>query len=148
MTTKSDDFIAGTLWPGMIVQPRPDCVLQVWTKLRLTVGVTRDIMATAAELYDMANALKVQGKLTEAVAKLEEAVGINPDHSLTHSALAILHQRLGNTDKAIQHAIRVTELEPTDQFAYTQLSVIYQRCGRLEDAEAVMFKAREITGKR
>jgi Flp pilus assembly protein TadD len=104
-------------------------------------------MATASELYDQANDLKVQGKLTEAITKLEEAATLDPDHAPTHSALAILHQRLGNNDKAIQHAIRVTELEPTEQFSYTQLSVIYQRCGRLADAEAVMFKAREMTGR-
>lgn len=104
-------------------------------------------MATADELYDIANELKLQGKLAEAVAKLEEAVGIDPNHSLTHSALAILSQRLGNSEKAIQHATRVTELEPTDPFSYTQLSVIYQRCGRMEEAEAVMFKAREMTGR-
>jgi len=104
-------------------------------------------MPTADELYDRANELKFQGKLAEAVAALQQATEIDPNHSQTHSALAILHQRLGDTEKAIHHAKRVIELKPTDQFSYTQLSVIFQRCGRLDEAEAVMFKAREMTAR-
>ena len=38
-------------------------------------------------------------------------------------------------DKAIAHAQRVVELEPDDAFSYTALSVIYQRCGRIPEAE-------------
>ncbi len=38
-------------------------------------------------------------------------------------------------DKAIEHARKVVELEPDDAFSYTALSVIYQRCGRIPEAE-------------
>ena len=37
--------------------------------------------------------------------------------------------------QAIAHAQKVVELEPDDAFSYTALSVIYQRCGRIPEAE-------------
>ncbi len=42
---------------------------------------------------------------------------------------------IAEADKAIEHARRVVELEPDDTFSYTALSVIYQRCGRIPEAE-------------
>ena len=45
-------------------------------------------------------------------------------------------------EEAIQHAIRVTELEPDDPFSFTQLSVIFQRCGKIPEAETAMYRAR------
>ena len=43
-------------------------------------------MATPNELYDEANALKEQGDLEVAVAKLEEILTIDENHCLSHSA--------------------------------------------------------------
>lgn len=103
-------------------------------------------MATPDELYDEADRLKEQGDLEAAVAKLEEILSIDEGHVLAHSALAIHSQRLGRLDDAISHAIRVTELEPDDAFSFTQLSVIYQRCGRIPEAEEAMAKAHMIQG--
>ena len=84
-------------------------------------------MSDVVRLYDEADKLKAQGKLDEAVAKLEEAIAIDDSYALAHSALAVNLQRLGRHQEAIQHAIRVTELEPNDAFSYTALSVTYQR---------------------
>ena len=49
--------------------------------------------------------------------------------------LAKLYADLAEADKAIEHAQKVVELEPDDTFSYTALSVIYQRCGRIPEAE-------------
>ena len=48
-------------------------------------------------------------------------------YALPHSALAVVLQKLGRHDEAIQHARRVCELEPNDPFSFTALSVTYQR---------------------
>jgi len=104
-------------------------------------------MATADEIYDQAMKLKGEGKLAEAVGKLEEILVLDPNHVLTHSALAVHLQKLGQPDPAIEHAIRVTELEPNDPFSFTQLSVIYQRCGKIPEAEAAMARAHTLQGR-
>lgn len=101
-------------------------------------------MATADEIYDEASALKDAGDLEAAVAKLEEGLQAEPTHLLTHSALAVHKQKLGRNDEAIAHALKVAELDPTDSFSYTQLSVIYQRCGKIPEAEDAMARAHQM----
>ncbi|MGH7128528.1 MAG: tetratricopeptide repeat protein [Planctomycetaceae bacterium] len=101
-------------------------------------------MSTPDQLYDEAHALKEQGDLEAAVAKLQEVLAIDERHVLTHAALAVHLQRLGRFEDAINHARRVTELEPNDPFSFTQLSVIYQRCGRIPEAEDAMDQARRL----
>ena len=85
------------------------------------------MMADAATLYDEADKLRDEGKLEEAVVKLEEAAAADPNYALAHSALAIVLQKLGRHEDAIRHAQRVTEIEPDDPFSFTALSVTYQR---------------------
>jgi Flp pilus assembly protein TadD len=104
-------------------------------------------MPTANELYDAATKLKNSGDLAGAVAKLEEVLTLEPAHVLAHSALAVYLQKLGRNDESIAHAVRVTELEPNDHFSFTQLSVIYQRCGKIPEAEAAMAQAHLIQGR-
>jgi tetratricopeptide (TPR) repeat protein len=92
-------------------------------------------MPTANELYDQAADLRDQGNKEGAVAKLEEAVALEPGFAVGHGMLAKLYADLADSDKAIAHALKVAELEPDDSFSFTALSVIYQRCGRIPEAE-------------
>ena len=101
-------------------------------------------MPTPDQLYNEANALKTQGDLEGAVAKLREILAIDEKHTLSHMALAINLQRLGQFDESIRHALRAVELEPNDPFSYTQLSVIYQRCGRIPEAEDAKARAQML----
>jgi Flp pilus assembly protein TadD len=93
-------------------------------------------------MYDEATRLRDGGDLMGAVARLREILEVAPTHTLTHSALAVYLQKLGQPDEAIAHAVRVTELEPSDPFSFTQLSVICMRCGRIQAAEDAMARAR------
>lgn len=104
-------------------------------------------MPTNQELYDAADKLKDAGKLDEAVAKLDELVAQDADYALAHSALAVLYGRLRRHDEAIQHALKVCELEPNDAFSFTAMSVTYQRAGRIPEAEDAMARARMIQGR-
>ncbi|MFO0909116.1 MAG: hypothetical protein U0794_12340 [Isosphaeraceae bacterium] len=92
-------------------------------------------MPTPNELYDQAVALRNAGDKPAAIAKLEEAVALDPAFALAHGMLAKLFVDLAEAEKAIFHAKKVVELEPEDTFSYTALSVIYQRCGRIPEAE-------------
>ncbi len=84
-------------------------------------------MADPVALYDEADKLKDAGKLEEAVAKLTEALAADSNYALAHSALAVVLQKLGRHEEAIQHAQKVCELEPDDPFSFTALSVTFQR---------------------
>ncbi len=92
-------------------------------------------MPTPNELYDEAVDLKDKEDHAGAIAKLEEAVALDPAFAIGHGLLAKLYVDLAETDKAIWHAKKVVELEPDDTFSYTALSVIYQRCGKIPEAE-------------
>ncbi|WZO99636.1 hypothetical protein EP7_001247 [Isosphaeraceae bacterium EP7] len=92
-------------------------------------------MPTPDELYDQAVDLRDAGDKPAAVVKLEEAVAQDPAFAIGHGMLAKLFTDLAETEKAIMHAKKVVELEPDDTFSYTALSVIYQRCGKIPEAE-------------
>ncbi len=92
-------------------------------------------MPTADQLYDQAVDLRDGGDKPGAITKLEEAVAIDPDFTIGHGMLAKLYADIAESDKAIMHAKKVVELEPDDTFSYTALSVIYQRCGKIPEAE-------------
>lgn len=103
-------------------------------------------MSNPDKQYDEAVKLKEKGDLEGAAKILKEIVAATPTHTLSHSALAVYLQKLGRADEAIQHAIKVTELDPKDPFSFTQLSVIYVRCGKIQEAEDAKAKAHELTG--
>ena len=98
-------------------------------------------MPTPNELYDQAVDLRDAGDKPGAVALLEQAVAADPAFVIGHGMLAKLHADLANSEQAIAHAQKVVELEPDDTFSYTALSVIYQRCGRIPEAEDAKAKA-------
>jgi len=102
------------------------------------------LMANPNEMYDAAVELKDQGDLEGAIAKLNEILATDPNHVLTHSALAVNLQKLGKLEEAVGHARKVTEIEPDDAFSFTQLSVIFQRCGLIQEAEDAMAQAQLI----
>ena len=92
-------------------------------------------MPTPNELYDEAVDLRDKGDKQGAIAKLEEAVALDQSFAIGHGMLAKLFVDLADAEKAITHAKKVVELEPDDTFSYTALSVIYQRRGRIPEAE-------------
>ena len=100
--------------------------------------------ASPAARYKEANRLKNEGDLGGAVSVLESLVEDHPTMEDAHCALAVYLQRLGREEEAIEHARKVAELNPDDSFSYSQLSVIYQRCGKIPEAEEAMAKARMI----
>jgi Flp pilus assembly protein TadD len=101
-------------------------------------------MPTREELYNEAEKLKDAGQLETAAAKLEEALTLDANYALAHSALAVICRRLGRHNEAIAHAEEVCRLEPRDPFSFTALSVEYQRAGMIPQAEDAMARARML----
>jgi tetratricopeptide (TPR) repeat protein len=84
-------------------------------------------MSDPVALYDEADKLKDAGKLEDAAAKLNEALVADANYALAHAALAVVLQKLGRHEEAVEHARKVCQLEPEDPFSFTALSVTYQR---------------------
>lgn len=103
-------------------------------------------MPTREERYEAAEVVKNAGDLAGAVAALEAVVADHPDFSLAHSALAAWCTRLERHEDAVRHARRVCELEPTDPFSYTALSVACMRGGRIAEAEEALARSRMLQG--
>ncbi len=105
-------------------------------------------MATREERYEAAEAVKNAGDLAGAVAALEAVVADHPDFALAHSALAAWCTRLERHDEAVRHARRVCELEPSDPFSFTALSVACMRGGMIAEAEDALARSRMLQGSR
>lgn len=98
-------------------------------------------MPTPDELYEAAIQQRDAGDKAGAIATLEQAFALDPKFTIGHGLAAKLNADLGRHEEAIAHARKVVELEPDDAFSYTALSVIYQRCGRIPEAEEAKAKA-------
>ena len=98
-------------------------------------------MADLNAMYDEATALKEEGNLEAAVARLKEILAEDENFVLAHTALAVHLQKLGHNEEALAHAKKVVELEPNDPFSHAQLSVIAQRCGQIEAAEDALARS-------
>lgn len=96
--------------------------------------------------YAAAEKLKNSGDLAGAVAALEALVARHPDYALAYSALGAWCTRLDRHDEAVRYARRVCELEPTDPFSFTALSVACQRGGRIAEAEDALARSRMLQG--
>ena len=101
-------------------------------------------MQTREERYESAESLKNAGNLPEAVAALELVVADHPDFALAYSALAAWCTRLERHDEAVRHARTVCQLEPTDPFSYTAMSVAFMRGGLIAEAEDALAKSRAL----
>lgn len=110
-------------------------------------------MTTTSKLYDEADRLKDDGQYETAIEKLNELLTIDDGYVLAHSALAVIYGKVNQHDKAIEHGVRVSELEPNDSFSWTALSVTYQRAFAGTDehkyiqmAEDAMAKSKTMSG--
>jgi tetratricopeptide (TPR) repeat protein len=108
-------------------------------------------MTDVNQLYNQAEQLKDQGQLTEAIDRLEELLRVEPRHVLSHLALAVLYGKVGDHQRAVEHGHRACEIDPSDAFNFTAMSVTYQRAWQgtqqgeyIQFAEVAMARAREL----
>jgi tetratricopeptide (TPR) repeat protein len=100
------------------------------------------------ELFYEGTDLHGEGRSEEALAVFEKCLGIDPDYkdALLGKAMVLLGQ--DKFDDAIALAKRIVELDPDDVLAYTNLSMFYQRAGKIPEAEEAGAKARMLDWKR
>ena len=108
-------------------------------------------MSDIHQRYNEVEKLIDDEKYTEAIEGLKAIVADDDSFVLGHLALARVYTKTGQHDEAIRHGEKACELEPTESFNYTALSVTYQRAWAgtqdqtfIQKAEDAMAKAQMI----
>jgi tetratricopeptide (TPR) repeat protein len=77
----------------------------------------------------------VAGRLDEAAAGYRAALAADPSLTIAWNGLAMVLERQGNLDGAIEAAQKLVALEPDEALSHTSLSMFYQRKGLIREAE-------------
>lgn len=101
--------------------------------------------------YNAVEKLIDEERFPEAIEGLQQIVADDETFVLGHLALARVFTKTGQHLEAIRHGERACELEPTDPFNFTALSVTYQRAWAgtqerefITKAEDAMARARNL----
>ncbi len=74
-------------------------------------------------------------RFERAIALYERAVDADPGLALAWNGLSVAWRLAGDLDRAIEAARRLSELEPDDPLSHTNLSILYQSKGMIQEAE-------------
>ena len=99
------------------------------------------------EKYNSVEKLIDDEKLEDAITGLNEIVASDDSFVLAHLALSRVYTKTGQHDLAIQHGEKAVELEPSESFNYTALSVTYQRAWAGTDDQQYITKAEDAMAK-
>lgn len=100
------------------------------------------------ELFFEGSDLHGEGKYEQALACFDRCLEIDPRYKDALLGKAMVHLGRGEFDLAIQYGKQIVEIDPDDLLAYTNLSVFYQRAGRIAEAEDAGAKAKVLDWKR
>jgi lipopolysaccharide biosynthesis regulator YciM len=97
--------------------------------------------------YNDVEKLIDEEKFQAAITGLCEIVDEDETFVLAHLALARVYTKTGEHDQAIKHAEKACELEPSDSFNFTALSVTYQRAWAGTQDQQFIVKAEDAMAK-
>ncbi len=102
--------------------------------------------------YNLANELREQGRLDDAVRHYQDAIRFDPTYVAAHTNLGPILAQQGRTDEAIAHYATALSLTPDLAEAHNNLGMLLGEQGRIADAiphfeEAVRLKP-ELEGAR
>lgn len=93
---------------------------------------------------NLANAIKLQGRVDEAIDHYKQAIGIKPDYADGHYNLANTCKDLGRTEEAIRHYRQTIALQPSHEKAHNNLGSLLMSRGKLTEAIGHYEKALQI----
>ena len=109
---------------------------------------TPDEEVDIEELFYEGSDLHGEGRHDEAMACFDRCLAIDPDYTDALLGKSMVHLGRKEFDEAIALAKRIVELTPDDVLAHTNLSVFYQRAGRIAEAEEAAAKAKVLDWKK
>ena len=74
-------------------------------------------------------------RITEAVDCYRRAVDAEPNLAIAWNGLSMTLKRKGDLDGAIDAGLKIVGLEPDDPLSHTNLSILYQAKGMIQEAE-------------
>jgi tetratricopeptide (TPR) repeat protein len=99
------------------------------------------------ELFYEGSDLHGEGR-HEAMDRFDRCLAIDPNYVDALLGKAMVHLGRKQFDEAIALGHRIVELTPDDVLAHTNLSVFYQRAGRIPEAEEAAAKAKVLDWKK
>ncbi len=89
----------------------------------------------------------IKGKVEEAVALYAEAHAADPVHIGALRGLAMATAQADRVDEAVAWAVKLTIAAPEDPMSWATLSMLFQRQGKIKEAEDAQAKARVLSWK-
>jgi Flp pilus assembly protein TadD len=86
-------------------------------------------------------------RITEAVDCYQRAVDAEPDLAIAWNGLSMTLRRKGDLDGAIEAGLKMVQLEPDDPLSHTNLSILYQAKGMIQEAEDEKALAMQLQSK-
>ncbi len=83
----------------------------------------------------------------EIIASLQKAIALNPGYAEVRVALGQTYQAADQLDLAVKELQKALELEPENMTALYQLSIIYRKQGRTEEAQRLLRTFEGIKAK-
>ncbi len=103
---------------------------------------------TKEDHYNRGMEFYAEDKMGEAVEAYQKALEEDSNYSDALHALAMADASSDKLDEAIEVGMKLIEVSPEDELAYTILSIFYQRKGMIAEAESIGAKARTLGWKR
>jgi tetratricopeptide (TPR) repeat protein len=92
-------------------------------------------VADARALYREGFQHFVDDRIDEAIDSYRQAVAADPTLALAWNGLSQTLRRKGDLEGAIEAGRKIVELEPDDPLSHTNLSILFQAKGLIQEAE-------------
>lgn len=119
-------------------------VLDIHGKPMIVTRMPRDVLYEAEQLEIEGSRLRPEGRLSEAIAKFEEALRVYPQFLRALVFLGATLGQQGNAQRAAAVLDYATRLYPDDPAARYNLGLAYEAVGRADQAIAAYRKAIEL----